>query len=58
MNVIVNLNASLDVRGPVGMYASQEYGDSLPWLLTGVIVLWCVLPLAIAALIFRKRGGI
>jgi len=58
MNVIINLNASLDVLGPVGMYASQEYGASLPWLLTGVIVLWCVLPLAIALLIFRKRGGI
>ena len=58
MNVIVNLNASLDVLGPVGMYASQEYGDSLPWLLTGVIALWCVLPLVIATVIFRKRGGI
>lgn len=58
MNVIVNLNASLDVLGPVGMYASQEYGDSLPWLLTGVIALWCVFPLVVAALIFRKRGGI
>lgn len=58
MNVIINLNASLDVLGPVGMYASQEYGATLPWLLTGVIVLWCVLPLSIATLIFRKRGGI
>jgi Cu-processing system permease protein len=58
MNVIVNLNASLDVLGPVGIYATQEYGASLPWLLTGVIVLWCVLPLTLAALIFRKRGGI
>ncbi len=58
MNVIINLNASLDVLGPVGMYASQEFGASLPWLLTGVIALWCVLPLAIAVMIFRKRGGI
>lgn len=58
MNVIVNLNASLDVLGPVGMYASQEYGDSLPWLLTGVIALWCGLPLIVSVLIFRKRGGI
>ena len=58
MNVIVNLNATLDVLGPVGMYASQEFGSSLPWLLTGVIMLWCVLPLCIAVLIFRKRGGI
>jgi Cu-processing system permease protein len=58
MNVIVNLNATLDVLGPVGMYATQEYGSSLPWLLTGVIALWCVLPLFVAVLIFRKRGGI
>jgi hypothetical protein len=58
MNIIVNLNASLDVLGPVGLYASQEFGTSLPLLLTGVIVLWCVLPLSIAILTFRKRGGI
>lgn len=58
MNVIVNLNASLDVLGPVGMYASQEFGTSLPWLLTGVIALWCMLPLMIATVIFRKGGGI
>lgn len=58
MNVIVNLNASLDVLGPVGMYASQEYGNALPWLLTSVILLWCALPLGVAILLFRKKGGI
>lgn len=30
MGVIVNLNVSLDVLGPVGMYASRTYGKALP----------------------------
>lgn len=58
MGVIVNMNASLDVLGPVGTYASHTFGDSLSWLLAVTLVLWIILPLLIAVLIFRKRGGI
>jgi len=58
MGVIVNMNASLDVLGPVGMYASHTYGGSLSLILTSMIVLWIILPLALAILIFRRRGGI
>lgn len=58
MGVIVNMNASLDVLGPVGTYASHTFGDSLSWLLAVTLVLWIILPLLTAVLIFRKRGGI
>jgi Cu-processing system permease protein len=58
MGVIVNMNASLDVLGPVGTYASRTFGDTLSWLLTLTIVAWIFLPLIIALLLFRKRGGI
>jgi len=58
MGVIVNMNASLDVLGPVGTYASHTFGDSLSALLSVTIVLWIILPLIAALLLFRKRGGI
>jgi len=58
MGVIVNMNASLDVLGPVGTYASHTYGNALSWILTSMLVLWIVLPLMIAMLVFQKRGGI
>jgi len=58
MGVIVNMNASLDVLGPAGMYASNTYGDALPWLLALVLALWTLVPLAIALVLFKKRGSI
>lgn len=58
MGVIVNMNASLDVLGPVGAYASLTFGDSLPWLLAGSLATWIILPLAAATLLFAKRGSV
>ena len=58
MGVIVNMNASLDVLGPVGTYASRTFGDSLSWLLAATIILWIIPPLLAALLFFRKKGGI
>ncbi len=58
MGVIVNMNASLDVLGPVGMYASLTYGNALPWLLAAVIIGWIFMPLALALVMFTKRGGV
>ena len=58
MGVIVNMNASLDVLGPVGVYASHTYGDALSWLLSTMIILWIIVPLGVAAIVFQRRGGI
>jgi Cu-processing system permease protein len=58
MAVIVNLNASLDVLGPVGAYASYTLGESLAWVLASALVAWIVLPLALAAVLFGRRKSI
>ncbi|MBZ0171718.1 MAG: ABC transporter permease [Phycisphaerales bacterium] len=56
MAVIVNMNASLDVLGPVGAYASHTLGGSLAWVLAATIVVWAVLPMMAATVIFSRRG--
>ncbi len=58
MAVIVNMNASLDVLGPVGMYASQTFGSALPWVLALVLGVWTIVPLVIALILFSKRGSV
>ncbi len=58
MVVIVNMNASLDVLGPVGAYASQTLGDALPWVLASSLVVWTILPLGLAVLLFARRGSV
>lgn len=58
MAVIVNMNASLDVLGPVGAYASHTLGGSLAWVLAATVVMWVVLPMAAATIIFSRRGTV
>ncbi len=58
MAVIVGMNASLDVLGPVGAYASHTLGAALPWTLASSLVAWGVLPLAVAAVLFARRGSV
>lgn len=58
MAVIINMNASLDVLGPVGAYASQTFGGGLIWLLSAVMVAWLVVPLAIAVIAFARRSSV
>lgn len=57
MSIIVNMNASLDVLGPVGVYASQTFGDALPLLLASVLVMWAVVPLILALVLFNRRSA-
>lgn len=58
MGVVVNMNASLDVLGPAGVYASQTFGGSLGWILIGVLAAWAAVPLALAAVIFARKGSV
>ncbi len=58
MSVIVSMNASLDVLGPAGVYASQAFGEGLPWLLGSVIGAWTIVPLAVAVGAFARRGSV
>jgi Cu-processing system permease protein len=50
------LRASLEVLGPAGIYATRTYGETLMLLLTGVLALWIILPMAAAYLRFRTEG--
>jgi Cu-processing system permease protein len=58
MAVIVNMNASLDVLGPVGAYATHTIGAALPLVLIATIAAWAVLPLAAAVMIFARRKSV
>jgi len=57
MASLATVDASLDVLGPAGLYATQLYGSSLPYMLLGLLMAWILLPLALAQCIFRWRGG-
>ncbi len=58
LGVIVNMNASLDVLGPVGAYATRTHGRSLPWIVGSVLAAWTVVPLAAAIVIFHRRAPV
>lgn len=49
-------DATLDVLGPVGMYAGDTFGPWLHWLLAAVLLAWIVLPLLAAAVAFSRRS--
>lgn len=48
------IQASLDVLGPAGLYATELYGAWLQPLLVGNLLLWLVLPLAGARLLLAR----
>ncbi len=48
--------ASLDVLGPAGLYAVEEYGSRLHALFGACLGAWIVAPLALAALVFSRRS--
>jgi Cu-processing system permease protein len=54
--VLTDLNPTLDMLGPAGMYASTTYGRGLPWIFGGVLAAWVVVPLAGAAAIFARTS--
>ncbi|GAB4386546.1 MAG: ABC transporter permease subunit [Phycisphaerales bacterium] len=58
MAVIVNMNASLDVLGPVGAYASHTFGNTLVGLLTLSLGVWIIAPLLLACLSFARRSSV
>lgn len=47
--------ASLDVLGPVGLYAQRTLGEWMRSVLLGVLVLWTIVPLGAGALLFCRR---
>lgn len=51
-----SVDASLDVLGPAGLYAVEEYGRSLHALFGASMAAWIVLPLALAAAAISRRS--
>ncbi len=49
-------DASLDVLGPAGLYATDTYGDRLHAIFAAALGAWLVLPLVLAGVIFRRRS--
>jgi Cu-processing system permease protein len=50
------VDATLDVLGPAGLYAVEEFGGRLHSLFAGVLGAWVLVPLAAAAAIFSRRS--
>jgi Cu-processing system permease protein len=52
------IDASLDVLGPAGLYASEEYGSRLNLMFAAALGAWVVLPLGAAGVVFCRRSSI
>lgn len=50
------VDASLDVLGPAGLYASEEYGQRLHLIFGSLLLTWVVFPLAAAAAVLSRRS--
>ena len=51
-------DATLDVLGPAGLYAMEEYGSRLHVIFGACMAAWVVVPLAGAGVIFSRRSPI
>ncbi len=52
---ILTIQANLEVLGPAGLYATDQFGALLPILLIGLLLLRIVLPLLGAMLLFARQ---
>ena len=51
-----SVDATLDVLGPAGLYASEEFGPALHAIFGGCLLAWMLIPLAAAAAVFSRRS--
>jgi Cu-processing system permease protein len=56
MTAILNLNATLDVLGPAGIYAVQRYDDKLQAIFLTVMIAWIVAPALLAYIRFASKN--
>lgn len=50
------IDATLDVLGPAGLYATEEYGRALHPIFAACMAAWILLPIALATVIFSRRS--
>lgn len=58
MASILDINATLDILGPAGIFAMQEYGRRLRIIFLGVMALWIVLPGLLAYIRFAAKSDL
>lgn len=58
MAAILNIQATLDILGPAGIYAMQQYGQALLSLFLGALAVWIILPASVAYLRFATKGDL
>jgi Cu-processing system permease protein len=51
------IDATLDVLGPAGLYASEEFGSRLHLIFASCMLAWIILPLLAAAFILNRRSS-
>ncbi|MFT3685628.1 MAG: ABC transporter permease [Phycisphaerales bacterium] len=52
------VDANLDVLGPAGLYAQEEFGAKLHLLFGGCLAAWTLLPLTAAAAVFSRKAPV
>lgn len=56
ISAILNIQANLEVLGPVGIYATEQYGMTLLPMMIAGLILWIVLPLIVAMFVFNNHS--
>lgn len=55
LGAIYSLRATLDTLGAAGQYAVFNFGESLPYLLAGLLFIWVTITFSLAFLFFNKN---
>ena len=58
MASILDINATLDILGPAGIFAMQEFGRRLRYVFLGVMALWIVVPALLAYVRFASKSDL
>ncbi len=58
LSAILDINATLDILGPAGIYAVQEYGTSLRWILLAIMGAWIFVPALAAYVAFVRKNDL
>lgn len=53
-----SVDATLDVLGPVGLYATEEFGARLHLIFGTALLAWIVLPMVAAGVVFGRRSAL
>jgi Cu-processing system permease protein len=55
---LLSVDASLDVLGPAGLYATEEFGARLHAIFAACLLAWVVVPLTIASFVLSRRAPV